>query len=142
MTHKILIGAFIAVLTAGGAAFAEGRAASFETLDTNGDGALSKTELEAAGAARFAAADANGDGALSKEELQARASSGAAKRVERMMTRLDTDGDGKLTQAELEARPRRGDVFARLDADNDGAISKAEFEEGRAKMRKRRGHGG
>ncbi len=140
MTRKILIGTFLVSAAFAGAAFADGRGPSFDEIDANKDGSLSKTELEAVGAARFAEADENGDGALSKEEIQKRMSKRAASRVDRMMERLDADKDGKLTQAELEARPRRGEAFARIDADSNGSISKEEFEARRGKLRKQRGN--
>ncbi|QYU70887.1 EF-hand domain-containing protein [Leptolyngbya sp. 15MV] len=39
--------------------------------DTNGDGAISRAEFEAAAAQRFARMDTNGDGTVSTEERRA-----------------------------------------------------------------------
>lgn len=103
----------------------------FSTLDTDGNGALTLEELQAAGAARFAVADADGDGALSADELTAQMSERAERGVARMIDRLDENGDGLLQQAELEARrggERADRMFARADANDDGSISAEEFE--------------
>ncbi|SCZ68986.1 EF hand [Epibacterium ulvae] len=103
----------------------------FEQIDTDGNGELSRAELDAVKAARFSATDSNGDGQLSLEEISAKGSERAAKRAEKMMKRLDSNEDGQLSQDELSATGREGRMFARLDADKSGAISKQEFEEAR-----------
>lgn len=114
---------------------------SFEMLDTNADGQLTRAELEAHRTARFTAADSNGDGMLSVEELQAQGAERAAKRAVRMMEHLDANSDGQLTQEEM-AQGRRGGgmerMFGRVDADEDGVISKAEFDTAREKAGKHR----
>ena len=58
---------------------------TFEQLDANGDGALTRDELAARGQERFAKADQNGDGVLSADELNARAQERAAKRTAAMI---------------------------------------------------------
>lgn len=110
----------------------------FEELDADGNGEITKAEMEAHKAARFGATDTNGDGQLSAEELVAQEQSRATKRVEKMISRMDTDGDGVLSAEEMSARgdrgdrgkreERRGDMFKRVDRDGNGAISKEEFE--------------
>jgi hypothetical protein len=45
-------------------------APSFEEVDKNADGAISKTEAEAVAGLDFASADANDDGKLSREEYE------------------------------------------------------------------------
>lgn len=107
---------------------------SFEQLDTNGDGQLTRDEMQAHMKARFDAADTNGDGVMSLEEMQARGQERAAKRATKMIERLDTDGDGGVSFDEAQAR-RGGKMFERADTDGDGAISKAEFDTAREKMR-------
>lgn len=106
----------------------------FEDIDTDGNGEISKAEIEAQKAAHFRATDTNGDGKLSLEEMQANAQERAAARAAKMVSRLDADGDGALSESELSQRGRRGDMFARLDRDDSGGISKEEFE----KMREHR----
>lgn len=143
MTHTLKLFALSAAIVVGGISVADakgsgGRAQlpSFETLDADGDGQITKAEMEARGAARFAETDTDGNGELSKEELTARASKNNERRVEKMLDRLDADNNGSISQAELDAAPRRGGgdrMFSRVDADNDGAISQEEFETAMAK---------
>jgi Ca2+-binding EF-hand superfamily protein len=109
---------------------------AFEELDADGDGGITRDEMKAHMAARFARADADGDGLLTRDEMLARAEEQAAerraKRIDRMMDRLDADGDSALSLAEMQARAD-GRRFDRADADGDGRITKAEMEEMRAK---------
>lgn len=118
---------------------------SFETLDADGNGEVTKAEMEAHKAARFSASDSNSDGKLSAEELVAQAQKHAAKRVEKMISHLDSDGDGMLSAEEMANRGgRHGDMFKRIDQDGNGSISKDEFEQAREHRggKRRSGHGG
>lgn len=124
-----------------------GERMTFETLDTNGDGAVTQAELDALRESRFAEFDANGDGSVTLEEFTARAQVRSAERATAMFERLDADGDGVLSRDVLETQGRgrgdRGNIIARLDTDGDGAVSKEEFEAmkaRRADMREGRGH--
>lgn len=143
------IAIFTAILLAGTAvtpAFADDRGGknnrpSFEELDTNKDGSLSKEEIEARGMGRFAKMDANSDGKLTAEEIVAQAPEGkkdrAERRANRMIKRFDKNEDGAISMDEL---PRRaGKMFDRIDANSDGKIDKAEFEAAKAKMGGKRG---
>lgn len=79
-TALTLGGALLLAMGLGSAAMAHGkmgkmgmrggdRAQMIEQLDANGDGAITRAEVDAAAAARFAEADADGNGFLSAEEL-------------------------------------------------------------------------
>ena len=72
--HNAITAAFAASLGLCAAAFAQS-GAGFNTLDTDGSGGLSLSELEAAGAnvtaETFAIYDADGSGELSAEEYAA-----------------------------------------------------------------------
>lgn len=138
----------------------EGRAAMFNQIDANGDGAVTPAEMTAHMAARFAAADADGDGFLTPQEMQAQrggkraarmlerhdtngdgtldaaeleaaGDTQGAKRGARMMDRLDADDDGKLSLAEMSERPGAGRMFDKLDADGNGSLSASEFASAR-----------
>lgn len=115
-----------------------GPRATFEELDANGDGNLTKEEMQAHRKARMASADADGDGNISKAELEAqiasKSSERVSRRVDRMMEHLDTNSDGLISVAELDAAAekraskRGGRGFEKADSDGNGSISKAEFE--------------
>lgn len=110
----------------------------FEMLDTDGDGRITRAELEAARAETIGGSDANKDGKLSVEELAALemqmmqrvATARATERVEM----LDVDGDGLLSLEELAARPFPARLFARLDADGDEVVTLEEMEAARDRM--------
>lgn len=121
----------------------KGAHATFEELDVDGNGEVSRAELDAHRAGQFAKADANGDGKLSLEEIEARALERAKERSARMLERHDANKDGFLTEDEMPKPRRAGKFFDRIDTDGNGAISEQEFAEARDKMRKhrKRGHG-
>lgn len=106
----------------------------FETLDADGDGQITRDEMQARHEARFARADADGDGRLTRDEMLAAAQKRAERRIDRMLARHDSDGDGALDEAEM-AGMRKGRMMERMfdhmDADGDGAISRAEFDSAR-----------
>lgn len=112
---------------------------NFKTLDTNGDMALSKAEIEAAQARtaaqaqaaaakriedEFAKTDTNKDGQLSLAEVKARAPAPRLSGSDEMIQKLDSNKDGKVGQDEYRATPLAN--FDRLDADKDGALSPQE----------------
>ncbi len=121
--------------------------ARFDSIDTNKDGKLSKSEIEADRATRFAEADADKDGKLSSAELKAHhaahAGERAEKRMAKMLNHMDKDGDGALTLAEMSGNKRGEKMFSRIDTDADGALSKAELQAAREHMKKHHkdGHG-
>lgn len=148
MKHVTFIAAIVAAaaVTAGGAAMAKGFGhhglkISFEEIDTDGNGEVTKAEIQAMKDAHFAKADADGDGKLTLEEMQARAREHANERAARMLERFDTDKDGALSKDELPQPRRAGKMFDRMDADGSGGISKAEFENARMHRGGMHGHG-
>ncbi|WP_394195977.1 EF-hand domain-containing protein [Litoreibacter albidus] len=108
---------------------------TFEELDADGNGSVTEAEMQAHRAAGFASTDTNGDGALSRDELEAKMKSGKedrmTRRLDKMMERMDTDGNGTLSQEEMAdaGGKRKGKGFSRMDKDGNGEISKAEFEQ-------------
>lgn len=107
---------------------------SFQELDANGDGQVTKDEMLAHRNQKFTNADADGDGQLSVEEMQAATQAKANERVTKMFEKHDANQDGYLSQDELP-KPRKADkMFDRVDVDNDGAISEQEYADAKGKM--------
>lgn len=124
---------------------------SFEELDTNGDGKITREEMDARRLERIKAMDPNGDGVITLDEMKAHAGDMARQRAEqmaeKMFTNLDADKDGKLSAAEALAGRMGGKrgadkMFGMVDRDDDGAISKDEFDRAAERMQKMRGEGG
>ena len=84
----------------------ERRAPGIESLDTNGDRAISREEFAASARDKalkmFDRLDGNGNGSISKEEFLA----DSPDRQEKMFERLDRNKDGVITSAD---RPDRKD---------------------------------
>lgn len=72
------------------------------------------------------AADTDGDGVLSRAEIEALALKRIVSRAaDRMERRLDINGDGKVTLAEVENQRKK--EFAALDRNEDGKIDRGEM---------------
>jgi Ca2+-binding EF-hand superfamily protein len=115
--------------------------ARFAAVDTNHDGTLSKSELQAAQArvmqqmmaarqqriqAEFKQLDTNHDGQLSAQEFAAAVPTlRASETSDQMMQQLDTNHDGKVGPDEFRA-PQLA-KFAKLDANHDGVVTPAEM---------------
>ncbi|MEO7365794.1 MAG: hypothetical protein ABIW03_05705 [Sphingomicrobium sp.] len=116
-------------------------AAKFKTVDTNGDGILTKSEVDAREligrqqvvaaiqarvGAQFAKFDANHDGQLGKAEFMAAAPQprAAAAVGNAFMARLDSNKDGRMTLQEYGAPTLS--QFDRLDTNRDGSLSPQE----------------
>lgn len=111
-----------------------------EMLDTDGDGNITKAEVDAHRAEQFAKADSNGDGVVSAEEMtafgEAMKADRKAKRQGDMFARMDANGDGVIGAEEFG--PRADEMFSKVDADGDGVITPEEREAAMAQMRERR----
>jgi Ca2+-binding EF-hand superfamily protein len=135
-----------ALLGVSGAALAQSgpphpHAGRLMSHDGNGDGAVTRAELDAARASEFARLDADRDGALTGEELRA-AHQGHRGHGPGEGPRPDANNDGTVTREEFLARPNA--MFDAMDANDDGVLSSAEMAEhrshrGRSDHRRRRG---
>jgi hypothetical protein len=139
---KILIGAGVVALTAGGVAYARGPMGCggpgmgmgagpmmqrmFERLDTNNDGTVTLEEMQTRAAARFSEIDKDKNGSIDKAEVEAYAGRfGPPWMAERMLTRHDLNGDGKVTLEEfLNPMKKR---FALFDRNDDGKVTREEL---------------
>jgi Ca2+-binding EF-hand superfamily protein len=102
---------------------------------------LPRTEVAQKLDAEFKSLDANGDGKLTKPEIQAAIVKRAAEaqvmisqRQKQEFDKLDTNKDGRLTLAEyqagttIRAKDNAADVrMGQLDANKDGSVTAAEF---------------
>lgn len=132
MNNMLLITGLTAAIIAGGASQSQAESGDmmhhgFDEVDTNGDGQLSKAEMQEHRKARFARADTDGSGTLSVDEMVARVAEHMTKRFSKMIKRHDSDGDGEMSMDEMAAR-HKGDMFSMMDTDGDGAVSADEFE--------------
>ncbi len=130
----LLVTTAVVLVTAGGAwALAAGpgdRAYGleriFERFDADGDGQVTRAEVDAFRTERFEEMDGDGDGVVSLDEMREAAMAMAAERAEARFADLDADGDGTLVVDEL-APEREVDIFARLDDNEDGVITEDEL---------------
>lgn len=112
------------------------RGTPLEAMDLDHDKRITREEVALFRAAIFEEMDADRDGALTPAEIEA--SRKARKRARRMreFSWMDHDGDGVLTEAEFANG--RMPIFDRLDNDGDGVISTEELEERSRQWRGRR----
>ena len=128
------------------------RGSHFKKADTDGNGTLSRAEVEKSMprlAEKFDQIDTNKDGQLSRDEMKAwkkthkhahkkgNKADRQAKAAERFK-HADTNGDGKISRAEAEKNaPRLAKKFDAIDANKDGQLTQEEL---RAYRETRRNH--
>ena len=113
-----------------------------KSIDTDGDGTISKAEADAL----FNKIDTNHDGKLDKSEMAAYRKSAWEQRRAEMKAEFeskfkaaDKNNDGALTRDEFKAAfPRMADRFDKLDANHDGKVTMAEIQTDMQKMHKDR----
>ncbi len=135
-TTKVVLAAALLSLVAV-AAGAESRKweARFDRLDSNKDGRISQSELDARRQAAFRAMDTNSDGIVSQEEYKAAVLARMTPRLEKRYAKLDRNDDGKLSPDEIGRHKRN--FIERMDTNGDGAISKQEAKAAAERRHKR-----
>ena len=138
--------ALLVVLSIGNTAIAKGlnsikilNPPTFENLDINNDGKLSKKEIEKQRDFMVQSMDLNGDKMVNAQELIKRYAKRADFFAKRMLKKLDSNGDGSLSFTELKKNQRwkLERMFYRLDKNNDGFISKEEAQTAKKNILKR-----
>ncbi|HMB47548.1 MAG TPA: EF-hand domain-containing protein [Afifellaceae bacterium] len=109
-----------------------------ERFDGDKDGKVTLAGYLALESERFAKSDTDGDGFITASEIEARSGKRADRRGSRILERLDKDGDGRISAAEADTGQRIKRRFARLDVDRDNFVTTAELEAARDKHRSRR----
>lgn len=90
-------------------------------MDTDKNGAVSKTEFLAQRTEEFKTMDSNKDNAVDPVEIGAALQEPAEFRTKRFLKRVDANHDGKITREEFEQGPRA--QFAGRDINSDGKIT-------------------
>jgi Ca2+-binding EF-hand superfamily protein len=129
------------------------RGSHFKKADTDGNGTLSRAEVEKSMprlAKQFDQIDTNKDGQLSRDEMKAwkkthkhahrmgNKTDRQARAAERFK-HADTNGDGKISRAEAEKNaPRLAKRFDAIDANKDGQLTQEELRAYREAKRSRK----
>jgi Ca2+-binding EF-hand superfamily protein len=113
-----------------------------KSVDTDGDGAISKAESDAF----FNKIDANKDGKLDRAEMSAYRKAQHEQHRAEMRQRFDArfkaadkDADGALSKQEAQAgMPRLANRFDQLDGNHDGKLTQQELASGMQKVHQQR----
>lgn len=110
------------------AAYASNCAAGGELYaraDVNGDGVITKTEVEDMRNMVFSRLDRNGDGVAEPSDAPRRFSGRYMEKFEPLLAQFDGNGDGRLEKSEFLDAPMTG--FDGADQDGDGRLTKSEL---------------
>ena len=109
---------------------------TFENVDTNGDGVISKAEFDAYFAKQnnkcLREMDPNKEGRVTPDEMQdapkgGRKQNHAATFLEQRFNAADTNHDGVLDREEANAMPTLKAYFDQVDANKDGKVTLKEY---------------
>ena len=110
----------------------------FKAVDTNGDGAISKSEFNAYyakhNAKHFKEMDANKDGKITPEEMlgsskQQMESSAGTTHLDKRFYTADANHDGGLDKTEADGMPMLTAYFDQVDSNHDGKVTRQEYFE-------------
>lgn len=109
---------------------------TFKSVDTNNDGAISKSEFNSYyskhNAKHFKEMDANKDGKITPEEMQggqkhtAEHSDGTT-HLDQRFKAADVNHDGGLDKKEANDMPMLNAYFGEVDANHDGKVTRQEY---------------
>ncbi|MBI5429840.1 MAG: EF-hand domain-containing protein [Nitrosomonadales bacterium] len=108
----------------------------FNAVDTDSDGAISKTEFDAYyarhNAKHFMEIDANKDGKLTPDEMhgaqqQPAASGNGTTHLDQRFAAADADHSGGLDRKEAKDMPMLLQYFKEVDANKDGKVTRQEY---------------
>ena len=108
----------------------------FKSIDTNGDGAISKAEFNAYyakhNAKHFKEMDANGDGKITPLEMmgsgsQQAGNGSATAHLDNRFNAADANHDGGLDKKEANGMPMLTVYFEQVDANHDGKVTRQEY---------------
>lgn len=116
------------------------------SLDSDGDGRISFDEFRLPERedrrSMFARADTDGDGVVSRDDMQAAIDNANEERKEQLrehalqrFDEMDSDGNGVVTSDEV-----RQQMFARIDGNGDGFVTEDEADAMHDRRREMRGH--
>ena len=108
----------------------------FTSLDRNGDGRLSRQEVEGHPylERHFNRLDRRGRGYLTPAELVPPDASGVGERLQRVFARADANGNGLIDRREAAAFPWLRERFDAADRNGDGRVSLEELIELRRRL--------
>ncbi len=109
---------------------------AFKSVDTNGDGAISKAEFNAYyakhNARHFKEVDTNKDGKITPDEMQGgqrqeMGQSDGTTHLDLRFKAADVNHDGGLDKAEANDMPMLNAYFDQVDANKDGKVTRQEY---------------
>jgi len=98
----------------------------FQEFDADGDGKVTKSELDTARMSRFSDADSDGSSSLNLDEFQGLWQNFMRSRMVDKFQMLDDDGDGQVSEREF-SKPFNM-ALRYMDRNDDGAISMKEIK--------------
>jgi len=107
----------------------------FDSVDTNNDGGISKSEFNEYYAKHnskhFKQLDANSDGKVTSEELQGNHDNQLGGRgtthLDKRFYSADANHDGGLDMEEAKSMPMLTTYFSEVDSDKDGKVTRQEY---------------